>query len=458
MKKFLLLSFLLASLQAMTQNVGVGTTTPNASAQLDVTSTTKGMLIPRMTQAQRTAITNPAQGLLVYQTDGTSGFYVNKSSIPAVPNWVTINEGINYWSAGLSPNSIYNNNTGNVGIGAATPQYPLTVQSNGIGISQQSSDASTQVGFFTTAGAAYLQTHTNHDLLFSTNNGAAQLTLKTGGNFGVGNTNPTNKLDVTGTFRATGNAVFGGTVQIQGGSPAAGRVLTSDASGNASWQAPDVPTCMLNTYEIFSALSYTNFTIPAGVTKVFVKMWGGGGNGSTTTSVILPNGGGGGGGAYASFFLDVVPGQTITGKINATNGSSFYTVFKYNGDSVKCNNGENANNVPGRGGVFLRFGLAWSATIGIEFYVGEDGKPNSFNNYTIGATSYTEYIGGSGGSSYPAYGQRGQVTLVTGVTESTKAELSTFKGMGAGGGAITRAGGASAGDRTGGEGKILIFY
>ena len=48
---------------------------PDASAMLDVKSTNKGLLVPRMTQAQRTAITTPASGLLVYQTDNPSGFY-----------------------------------------------------------------------------------------------------------------------------------------------------------------------------------------------------------------------------------------------------------------------------------------------------------------------------------------------------------------------------------------------
>lgn len=48
---------------------------PDPSAALDVKSTTQGMLIPRMTAAQRGLIASPAQGLLVYQTDGTQGFY-----------------------------------------------------------------------------------------------------------------------------------------------------------------------------------------------------------------------------------------------------------------------------------------------------------------------------------------------------------------------------------------------
>ena len=57
-------------------SVGIGSaTTPNASAQLDVNSTTKGFLPPRMTSTQRLAITAPATGLLVYQTNGTSGLY-----------------------------------------------------------------------------------------------------------------------------------------------------------------------------------------------------------------------------------------------------------------------------------------------------------------------------------------------------------------------------------------------
>jgi hypothetical protein len=59
--------------------VGIGTVTPDGSAMLDVTSTTRGLLLPRMTAAQRTAIATPANGLMVYQTDAPIGVwaYVN---------------------------------------------------------------------------------------------------------------------------------------------------------------------------------------------------------------------------------------------------------------------------------------------------------------------------------------------------------------------------------------------
>ena len=56
--------------------VGIGTTTPDPSAALDITSTTGGLLIPRMTNAQRLAITPPAAGLMVFVTDFDGGRFM----------------------------------------------------------------------------------------------------------------------------------------------------------------------------------------------------------------------------------------------------------------------------------------------------------------------------------------------------------------------------------------------
>jgi len=68
-----------------TGGVGIGTATPDASALLDLTSGSKGLLAPRMTAAQRTAIQSPAQGLLVYQTDGVQpGFWYYSGTAWAV--------------------------------------------------------------------------------------------------------------------------------------------------------------------------------------------------------------------------------------------------------------------------------------------------------------------------------------------------------------------------------------
>ena len=74
-KTFVAALFLLFLSFKLMAQVGIGTITPDASAQLDITSGTKGLLIPRMDAGARNSIANPAIGLMVYQTDGGGGFY-----------------------------------------------------------------------------------------------------------------------------------------------------------------------------------------------------------------------------------------------------------------------------------------------------------------------------------------------------------------------------------------------
>jgi microcystin-dependent protein len=72
-----ILSFFFATQISSAQNVAINSdgSTPDASAMLDVKSTTQGFLPPRLTQAQRTAIATPATGLIVYQSDNSAGYY-----------------------------------------------------------------------------------------------------------------------------------------------------------------------------------------------------------------------------------------------------------------------------------------------------------------------------------------------------------------------------------------------
>jgi hypothetical protein len=90
---------------------------PDNSAMLDVKSTTKGALIPRMTAIQREAILNPANGLMVYCIDDNQ-LYINKGT-PTSPGW---SPATSQWTSAGS--NIYYN-SGNVGIGEASPAYPL---------------------------------------------------------------------------------------------------------------------------------------------------------------------------------------------------------------------------------------------------------------------------------------------------------------------------------------------
>ena len=81
----LALIVLLIGVQGAMAQVGIGTISPNASSALDISSTSSGLLIPRMSESQRTGISSPATGLIVYQTDSTAGFWYFDGS-----NWTRL--------------------------------------------------------------------------------------------------------------------------------------------------------------------------------------------------------------------------------------------------------------------------------------------------------------------------------------------------------------------------------
>src|SRR5258705_13846147 len=124
MKFSLLLSLsLLLNHFSQAQSFAINTdgSTANNSAILDVKSTTKGILIPRMDSAQRATMATPATGLLVYQTNKDSGFYYFDGAA-----WQQLNNaGNNLWIK--NGTHIHNSNSGNVGIGIATPLARLHV-------------------------------------------------------------------------------------------------------------------------------------------------------------------------------------------------------------------------------------------------------------------------------------------------------------------------------------------
>jgi hypothetical protein len=94
--------------------------------------------------------------------------------------------------------------SGSIGFGTITPVQKYCFQQSGIGLTQEGGVGGAQVGFYATTGSAYLQTHNNFDLNFSTNNGPAQMTLqKATGNvgIGVGSSTPAFKLDVDDRIR-----------------------------------------------------------------------------------------------------------------------------------------------------------------------------------------------------------------------------------------------------------------
>lgn len=167
------------------QNVSINAdgSAPHASAMLDVNSTTQGMLIPRMTAAQRGIIASPATGLLVYQTDGSQGFYFYNGS-----QWVSLSTNIGTVTnvaAGDGMNFSAITNTGTVTMGT-----PSTLTSS-------------------TTNSASGTTHTHAlttQLPSSTTTGVMKASgSKTSGGFYGGTTAPTNstRLNYDGYLYAT---------------------------------------------------------------------------------------------------------------------------------------------------------------------------------------------------------------------------------------------------------------
>lgn len=88
--KFILQCFIipiiLLTSSSLYGQVGIGTTTPDASSVLDVFSTNKGLLIPRLTTVQRDLIVSPATGLMIYNTTLNNGEL--NIGTPSTPNWI----------------------------------------------------------------------------------------------------------------------------------------------------------------------------------------------------------------------------------------------------------------------------------------------------------------------------------------------------------------------------------
>ncbi len=164
MKKLLILfSMLIVCITAFSQNVGIGTTSPSSSALLELRSTTKGLLIPRLNTAQKQSIAAPAAGLLVYDTTLRLLSYWTGSV------WQNAAASANYWTP--SGNNISSNNTGNVGIGVAPTRAKLEVYgsptadytaamfgSGGVGIGITLENNRPAIGFnqYNNAGSKYM--------------------------------------------------------------------------------------------------------------------------------------------------------------------------------------------------------------------------------------------------------------------------------------------------------------
>jgi hypothetical protein len=203
------------------QNVGIGTNTPHPTALLELYSTSKGLLIPRMTQAERDAISSPATGLLIYQTDNTPGFYYWNGTawIPLLSS--SSGSGL-FWS--LTGNSI----TGTEFLGTTNAQ-PLVIRTNNT--EQLRITATGNVGIGTAAPTERLQVSDGNVAITNTDNTARQLRLYEPSGSGTNFT----------AFRAQAQAsdiIYTLPASLTPTSAVGAGILQTDASGNLSWLSP----------------------------------------------------------------------------------------------------------------------------------------------------------------------------------------------------------------------------
>lgn len=210
-----------------------GSATADPSAILDIQSTEMGFLAPRMTAAEIALITTPAHGLMVYQLDGTPGYYYNTGTT-FVPVWNRITDDttpIGYWTE--SGGNIYYS-LGNVGIGSASPAVPLDVVGAARITGSLQLDNGATNNYVLVSDASGNATWQDVNPLI-TNDGDWNVSTDTVYTdpsiyVGIGVSDPQAKLDVEGTARISGALLF------ENGATD-GYVLTSDVLGNATWQA-----------------------------------------------------------------------------------------------------------------------------------------------------------------------------------------------------------------------------
>lgn len=214
-------------------NVGIGTVSPDASALLDLTSLTRGFLVPRMTHTQMNAIALPATGLLVYCTDfvsvtspATFYYYNGIAWVPFIGTaWQVLGNagtvaGTNFVGTTDNADLVFKTNAvegmrlstaSNLGIGTATPTSRLHTVASGAMTSTYTGNLLTNIATSSTAsitkyGTEVLSTGTwngtsatNVGLHVNATGGTTNYSgIFEGGNVGINTMTPATYLDING--------------------------------------------------------------------------------------------------------------------------------------------------------------------------------------------------------------------------------------------------------------------
>lgn len=281
-------------------------------------------------------------------------------------------------------------------------------------------------------------------------------TFRGNGRMGINNLAPSYPLDVTGDINTTG------ALRVNGAAGSNGQILRSNGNGTMTWddmaQYPNFVT--------LRSLTTATWTVPAGVTKILVEVWGAGGGGCVLA--------GGGAGGYVKAHFNVNPGDVINystgdggaGAVSASATSGSISVCIVGAVNLTAGGGQGAlfltaaNGQGGLGGSYSVSG-SYANYIGLS---GGSGKSQERSYYQFNATTYYESgKAGRGGDApnNPDSGGAGQTYLYN----TTGAALVFRNGNpsvglvpGGGGASGVQYGTTNIGGGSGADGIIIVHY
>ncbi len=280
------LSIVLTLTTQAQNNVGIGTTTPHPKAILELQAIDKGVLVPRLTAVQMNAITTPPNGLLVYNTTENCFNYYNST----ITNWKSMCATTGIANSGdtviinllkvdslfvhyLKADSAFITNLFSTYIKADSAYikllradsiftnylYANTIKADtiiggfgkfdslyvgGQNILQTISDSIAAQAWLLKGNNAnatnQLGTLNARNLNIITNNSVRISVMSGTGNVGIGQTLPTEKLDVIGNIKTTGSVEFGNDLKPAGLSGTIGDLLISQGAGVAPTWVPQI--------------------------------------------------------------------------------------------------------------------------------------------------------------------------------------------------------------------------